>query len=170
MTTGSDGLHGKPEDDSEGASPDTGAEGRVYKDSGVQVAAQVAEDKVAGADGKPEFGSRAPMFVKRYRPLHLTWQIGVFLVGVAIIVAGIAMLVLPGPGWVAIFLGLAVLGTEFVWAQRVLRWSKQQAARAASRAMDPRTRRRNLVFLIVGLLLAGGGVAIYLSQYGPHLP
>ena len=42
--------------------------------------------------------------------------------GSAIVVAGIAMLVLPGPGWAAIFLGFAVLATEFAFAERVRDW------------------------------------------------
>lgn len=124
------------------------------------------EERPADDTGDQAFGSKAPQIVKRWRAVHLTWQVGVFLVGVAIIVAGIAMLVLPGPGWVAIFLGLAVLGTEFVWAQRVLHWSKKQATKAANKALDPKTRRRNMIFLIVGILLIAGGVAIYVQQKG----
>ena len=34
--------------------------------------------------------------------------------------AGIAMLALPGPGWLTIAAGLAILATEFVWARRAL--------------------------------------------------
>lgn len=133
----------------------------------------VGEDADGRADGGGEaaFGSKAPAFIKRWRAVHLTWQIGVFLVGLAIISGGIAMLVLPGPGWVAIFLGLAVLGTEFVWAQRALRWSKKQATKAANKALDPRTRRRNAAFLVVGILLIAAGVAIYIREQGlPRLP
>src|SRR5215207_1438674 len=57
--------------------------------------------------------------IAQYRALHITWQITVLTVGIAIICAGIAMLVLPGPGWAAIFVGLAVLSTEFLWAERL---------------------------------------------------
>ena len=46
----------------------------------------------------------------------------VFMVGVAIVIAGLAMLVLPGPGWAAIFLGFAVLATEFAFAEKVRDW------------------------------------------------
>jgi uncharacterized protein (TIGR02611 family) len=46
----------------------------------------------------------------------------VFMVGAAIIAAGVAMLILPGPGWAAIFLGFAVLATEFAFAERVRDW------------------------------------------------
>jgi uncharacterized protein (TIGR02611 family) len=50
----------------------------------------------------------------------------VLMIGIAIIVAGIAMLVLPGPGWAAIFLGFAVLATEFAAAEKVRDWMISQ--------------------------------------------
>lgn len=46
----------------------------------------------------------------------------IFMVGSAVIVAGVAMLVLPGPGWAAIFLGFAILATEFAFAEKVRDW------------------------------------------------
>ncbi|MFP3962851.1 PGPGW domain-containing protein [Actinomadura fulvescens] len=44
--------------------------------------------------------------------------------GTALIAAGIAMLVLPGPGILAIFAGLALLATEFETAKRVNDWAR----------------------------------------------
>ena len=41
------------------------------------------------------------------------------LVGVAVLAAGVVMLVTPGPGIVAILAGLAILSTEFNTAQRL---------------------------------------------------
>ena len=46
----------------------------------------------------------------------------IFMLGFTIVAAGIAMLVLPGPGWAAIFLGFAVLASEFAFAERVRDW------------------------------------------------
>jgi uncharacterized protein (TIGR02611 family) len=51
---------------------------------------------------------------------------GVFLVGMTLLVAGAAMLVLPGPGIAVILLGLVVLSAEFQWAQRVLGWVRER--------------------------------------------
>ncbi|WP_430542520.1 TIGR02611 family protein [Streptomyces iconiensis] len=79
----------------------------------------------AESDVKP-LGSRAPDFIQASRPLHLSWRVGIFLVGLAIVVAGVVMLVLPGPGWLVIFGGMAVWATEFIWAQHVLRWTKRK--------------------------------------------
>jgi uncharacterized protein (TIGR02611 family) len=45
----------------------------------------------------------------------------VAVAGGLVLLAGIAMLVLPGPAVVVIPLGLAILATEFEWAQRWLR-------------------------------------------------
>ena len=61
-------------------------------------------------------------------------RIVVFVVGVALVVAGIVMLVVPGPGLLVIVAGLAVLATEFVWAERMLDKAKEQAAKAGGAA------------------------------------
>lgn len=53
----------------------------------------------------------------------------VFMVGFAVVAAGIAMLVLPGPGWAAIFLGFAILATEFAFAEKVRDWLVGQLKR-----------------------------------------
>jgi uncharacterized protein (TIGR02611 family) len=61
------------------------------------------------------------------------WRVVVAIAGSAVIAAGFAMLVLPGPGLVAILLGLAILSTEFKWARRFLdraaRWVKKHRDR-----------------------------------------
>ncbi|HEV3012762.1 MAG TPA: PGPGW domain-containing protein [Actinomycetota bacterium] len=51
---------------------------------------------------------------------------GVFLVGSALLIAGAAMLILPGPGIAVMFLGLVVLSAEFQWAQRALSWARDR--------------------------------------------
>jgi uncharacterized protein (TIGR02611 family) len=51
---------------------------------------------------------------------------GVFLVGTTLLIAGAAMLVLPGPGIAVILLGLVVLSAEFKWAQQALAWMRER--------------------------------------------
>lgn len=46
----------------------------------------------------------------------------VFIIGWMVVLAGIVMLVTPGPGWAAIFLGFAILATEFTSAAKVRDW------------------------------------------------
>ena len=50
---------------------------------------------------------------------RLGWRIGVGVVGGLLLVAGVVMIPGPGQGWATVFLALAVLSTEFAWAQRV---------------------------------------------------
>jgi uncharacterized protein (TIGR02611 family) len=45
-------------------------------------------------------------------------------IGLALILLGLFLLVLPGPGILTIAGGLAVLAPEFEWAQRILDWMK----------------------------------------------
>jgi len=57
-------------------------------------------------------------------------RVGVTIAGFLVLLAGAAMLVLPGPGIVVIIAGLAILATEYVWAQRLLRLAKEKANQA----------------------------------------
>jgi tellurite resistance protein TerC len=56
-------------------------------------------------------------------------KIVVAVVGGTVLALGIAMIVLPGPAIVVIPIGLAILGTEFIWARRLLRRFKSEAQR-----------------------------------------
>ncbi|MFJ6606515.1 TIGR02611 family protein [Streptomyces lydicus] len=115
-------------------------------------------------------GSRAPHFVKRSRPLHLSWQVGVFLVGLAVVVGGVIMLPLPGPGWLVIFAGMAIWATEFVWAQLVLRWAKRKVTEATRKALDPKVRRRNIILITAGLVIIAALLAVYVGKFGFAMP
>jgi uncharacterized protein (TIGR02611 family) len=56
-------------------------------------------------------------------------QIRRVLVGVAgftVLAIGIAMIVLPGPAFIVIPLGLAILATEFAWARRLMKKVKSK--------------------------------------------
>lgn len=138
------------------------------KDPAGDQAKDPAKDSVA--EQEAPHVSKAPAFIKARRGLHLSWQVGVFVVGLATIGAGIAMLVLPGPGWVAIFAGLAIWATEFAWAHLVLRWTKRKVSEAAQKALDPKVRRRNIILTSVGLVIAGALIGFYVWKYGIVLP
>lgn len=47
-------------------------------------------------------------------------RIVVAVLGTTVVLIGVAMLVLPGPGLVVTGIGLAILSSEFVWAKRWL--------------------------------------------------
>lgn len=78
--------------------------------------------------------------------------------GVALLLAGIAMLVLPGPAFVVIPIGLALLSLEFTWAERLLERSLEEAAKAQQKAAAT-TRTQRVVTGIAGVLAAGAFAA-----------
>jgi hypothetical protein len=58
-------------------------------------------------------------------------RIAVTIVGGLLVLIGIVGLVLPiMPGWILIIPGLALLATEYVWAQRLLKVARDKAAQA----------------------------------------
>jgi tellurite resistance protein TerC len=57
----------------------------------------------------------------------------VIVIGFTVLVIGLALIVLPGPAFLVIPFGLAILATEFLWARRLLRHVKDKAGQMASR-------------------------------------
>jgi uncharacterized protein (TIGR02611 family) len=63
----------------------------------------------------------------RDRPAaDFTYRIVVGVVGLAVLVVGILAIPYPGPGWAIVFVGLAILATEFDWARRLLRYTRER--------------------------------------------
>ncbi|WP_248959602.1 TIGR02611 family protein [Sphaerisporangium perillae] len=63
--------------------------------------------------------------VRSTRTGRLTLKIVVGVVGAALVIGGLLLVPLPGPGWLIVFAGLAVLATEFDWAHRLLQFAKR---------------------------------------------
>jgi hypothetical protein len=57
-------------------------------------------------------------------------RVAVTIAGFLVILAGAALLVLPGPGLLVIIAGLAILATQYVWAERLLKLAKEKANQA----------------------------------------
>ena len=53
----------------------------------------------------------------RSRSYRWAKRVAVTLIGFSVLVVGVAMLVLPGPGLIVIPAGLAILGLEYAWAR-----------------------------------------------------
>ncbi len=109
---------------------------------------------------------RARAWARRRRSTHVMWQAGVLTVGFGLVAAGIAMLVLPGPGWATIILGLIVLASEYTWARRLMDPVKRWARKAADAALDPRVRRRNLIILGLVIVVGAGLATWYVVTFG----
>ena len=63
----------------------------------------------------------------RDRPVaDFVYRVGVGVVGLVVLAVGIVAIPYPGPGWAILFLGLAILATEFYWAHRTLRFTRDR--------------------------------------------
>jgi uncharacterized protein (TIGR02611 family) len=95
---------------------------------------------------------------------------GLFVVaGFTCLLAGLAMLVTPGPAFVVIPIGLAILSLEFTWAERMLDKSLEQADKAAQRASETSPTQRVLAGVATAL---GVGAVVAWALLGdiPLLP
>ena len=63
------------------------------------------------------------------RSLDHGYRIAVGIVGALIVALGLATIPLPGPGWLTVLAGLFVLATEFLWAERLLEFTKRHVKR-----------------------------------------
>jgi uncharacterized protein (TIGR02611 family) len=62
--------------------------------------------------------------VRSTRTGRLTLQLIVGILGGLVVAIGIVLIPFPGPGWLIVLAGLAILAVEFVWAQRLLLFTK----------------------------------------------
>ena len=74
------------------------------------------------------------MFLKTVQQAKRFFKI---LIGFTLLLTGGIMLLTPGPGWLTIVLGLAVLAAEFVWARRLLDRLKAQGVRIRNSIRPP---------------------------------
>jgi uncharacterized protein (TIGR02611 family) len=106
---------------------------------------------------KPTESKGGPRHWFRRNPaLYLTYRIGVGVVGGLVLVAGVLMIPYPGPGWLVVFAGLAILATEFAWAGKVLSFAKRYYD-----AWVDWLKRQNL--FVKALVLAATGLVVALT-------
>lgn len=104
-------------------------------------------------------------FFARNRTLDTTYRVVIGVLGGAIVLGGIVLIPLPGPGWLIVFAGLALLATEFAWAERLLDF-----ARAKVHGWTDWVRRQSLAVRaaigLAGLLTVGGAIWLYVELQG----
>jgi uncharacterized protein (TIGR02611 family) len=92
----------------------------------------------------------------------VAWRIGISVFGLAVVVVGVLLLPLPGPGWLIIFAGLGMLATEYDWAARLLRRARWLVAGWTQWAARQEVWVRIVFGLLATLILA---VAVLGSWY-----
>jgi uncharacterized protein (TIGR02611 family) len=94
-----------------------------------------------------------------------TKRLAVLVAGLVVVGAGIAMLPLPGPGMIVIIVGLAILATEFAWAERALDRTTSTAAAAASKVTNNRLGKVALALSALALITGGAIVATFVGEF-----
>jgi uncharacterized protein (TIGR02611 family) len=104
-----------------------------------------------------------------HRRRNRFYRIGFAVVGSTVTLAGLAMLVTPGPAFVVIPIGLAMLALEFAWAERLLDRALDQAE-IAQRKAAATTRTQRILGTIATALAIGAAVAAWLIWEIPLIP
>jgi uncharacterized protein (TIGR02611 family) len=60
---------------------------------------------------------------------RVTLKIGIGVAGLAVVALGLALVPLPGPGWLIVLLGLSIWAIEFAWARHLLQFTRRQLQR-----------------------------------------
>jgi uncharacterized protein (TIGR02611 family) len=101
----------------------------------------------------------------RHTLFRVAWGAG----GALVLLAGVIMLVTPGPAFVLIPVGLAMLALEFEWAERLLERALDQAEKARGRAANA-TRTQRVLGILGTLAAIAACVAVVMLWDVPVLP
>ena len=71
------------------------------------------------------------------RTVEQVRRISRIVFGFTLLLAGVVMIVTPGPGWLVILLGLGLLAAEFVWARRLMERIKREGDRVRDAVWRP---------------------------------
>ena len=105
---------------------------------------------------------------ERYQERGRLYRIGWVILGVLVTLAGCAMLITPGPAFVVIPIGLAMLAMEFAWAEAALEKALTQAAKAQEKAREAGTKQK--VFTLVACLLVAAAVVAGIFYWDVDVP
>jgi uncharacterized protein (TIGR02611 family) len=100
---------------------------------------------------------------------RLAVKITVIALGAAVIIVGIILLPLPGPGWLIIFAGIAIWSIEFGWAARLQVFARRTVFRWTSWYAQQGWPLRILVGLVTLALVAGIVVVSWRISFGPGI-
>ncbi|RKQ91732.1 uncharacterized protein (TIGR02611 family) [Solirubrobacter pauli] len=113
---------------------------------------------------KPPLVERLRAQRETHRERSRIARLGFVIVGFTVLFAGIAMMVLPGPAFAVIPIGLAILSLEFAWAARLLDVALEQAEKARASAKE--TTKTQRIVVAVASVLAVAAIAAAVLVWG----
>jgi uncharacterized protein (TIGR02611 family) len=105
----------------------------------------------------------------RHRQRNRIYRVAFAAAGFIVLLAGVIMLVTPGPGIPVIILGLGMLALEFAWAERWLERVLEKAEAAVEQVAQGSAKQR-AVLVGIGVLSVLAAVAIVLLFDVPLVP
>jgi uncharacterized protein (TIGR02611 family) len=114
---------------------------------------------VASEPAKPGLVERLQAQRGRHRERPKPVRALYVVAGFTILLAGVVMLIAPGPAFVVIPIGLALLSLEFRWAEQLLERAMRQGKIAQRRAAETTTTER--ILTAVAVLLAGAAIVAW---------
>ncbi|MGE9808098.1 PGPGW domain-containing protein [Janibacter sp. G1551] len=129
-TAGADGIP-TPDDAEPGAGRDHQGHRRGYRDIRAEHHAIVRQELLErfGENGRLDDFEDPIRWRRALRSNPVTavaYRVVIAVVGLALILAGVPMVPLVGPGWAIIFVGLFLWSTEFMWARKVTQFLKAE--------------------------------------------
>ena len=122
-----------------------------------------------GAPPEPELVRKLRARQAEHKRRGRLYRAAFVLLGLVILAVGIAMLALPGPAFVVIPVGLAILSLEFEWAERLLERALIKGEQARRKAAQASPLHKALSALAVGCAIAAAVTATLLWDI-PLLP
>jgi len=98
----------------------------------------LSKEKIKGENGAPEADAvtrrkfRWPRWGLSKANFRTAKRIVAVVIGSTVTLIGVALLVLPGPAFIVIPIGLSILATEFLWARRLLKKAREMATNLVS--------------------------------------
>ena len=105
---------------------------------------------------KPRIVQRLEAQRERHRQRPLVVRVLYIVVGFTLLLGGVAMLVLPGPAFLVIPVGLALLSLEFAWAENLLERALEQGESAKRKAAE--TTKTQRAFTAIAFVLGAGAL------------
>ena len=118
---------------------------------------------------EPKLVQRLRARQEQHKQRGRLYRWGFVVVGMSVLAVGIAMLALPGPAFVVIPIGLAILSLEFAWAERLLEGALIRGEEARRKAAEASTAQKVLSAAAVACAAAAAIAAALLWDI-PFIP
>ena len=108
-----------------------------FLDSFARYAPQPREELKSSSHPKDYEAKRGLKVAKERKTMAThTRRVGLSAVGAVILVVGIVLLFIPGPGILVVLLGLSILAREYDWAEDLMHWARDRYRHVAERLKE----------------------------------